>query len=332
MDSPLFGYLRWMSDRSVANEAYSRIESFLTKGPWSKTATASMEIIRHDKSSDVAILNRLRSVLNPPPSVVPKLPGLASLTLPPVAAFGLHAAPPPQRRSKSESGRENSRLKDIHRELVDLSTRAQESIDCATSSGAPRNVREPQKFRYLDIGCAEGRITAALTKALHLSRDQAHACDIVPQPESSVFTFSLSDFDTLHYDGECFDIVTMFMVAHHCADAPRIFREARRVLKKGGRLLIREHDCGSEAHKLFYDVVHAIYGCVTGSEITPEDFVAQLVAKGFSFYRTKNEWLKIIENAGFVRDAHIPVHGSYIGQKYTTDQFDSFYAYFTRVN
>ena len=62
-------------------------------------------------------------------------------------------------------GRERSRLKDVAVEM--------EIVKAIASSR--------EDFSYLDIGCAEGRITAAVAEELGTPPGRSHACDIVPR-------------------------------------------------------------------------------------------------------------------------------------------------------
>lgn len=217
---------------------------------------------------------------------------------------GHHAAP--------NVGREKSRLQDVEKEIGFI------KLDAAYGT---------DNFTYLDVGCAEGRITAAVVEALSLPPARAHACDIIPQPPSEAFTFTQNGTDALPYQAESFDVVTMFMAAHHFADAPVMFQEVRRVAKKGAKVLIRDHDCKTDSQRLFYDVVHAFYACVLGTESTPAAFVKRYAAGGFAHYRSKDEWVRLAQSCGFELDGRVKTHGPVIQGRYGNDRFDSFYAF-----
>jgi len=216
----------------------------------------------------------------------------------------------PEGNVTQKKGRGLSRLRDVPRELLYVRWEA----------------HKPD-FAYLDIGCAEGQITEAVTRALGLPPERAHACDIVPQPPSSAFTFTACG-EGLPYGDSSFDFVTMFMSAHHFADISAMFAETRRVLRPGGYLLIREHDCTSTARAFFYDIVHALYACVLSSEATPTEFVAQYSAGGYATYLTKEAWVEIARRHGFERHPEVPVHGPIDSRGMVVrDMFDSFYVF-----
>ncbi len=159
---------------------------------------------------------------------------------------------------------------------------------------------EGDTYRYLDVGSSEGSITAAVADELGLKREQATAVDVVPQAvDSPRFEFIQIDGDTLPFADATFDLITMFMSAHHFADAPRMFAEAARVAKPGGRLVLREHGTPDAAASLFYDFVHAFYEVIAGEESTPEEFAAKYALGNYATYRKVKDWSHLMLAAGF---------------------------------
>lgn len=287
-------------------------------------------------ASDVVILRRLSEICNPECSER-KTPDSSTGKLRP-----------------GQGGREQSRLRDVQAELAIV-----EAFFAERGGG-----------KYLDLGCAEGNITAAFAGALKLPPDRAHACDVEEQPPVPTFTFTQVSQESLPYPNEEFSFVTMFMAAHHFVDTARTFAEARRVLVPGGLLLIREHNCASPARALFYDAVHALYACAlqepgTDPEETPEVFVRHYDTAPdkppFATYRSAEEWTAALKAAGFVPHRNAPkAHGPISSGRgrgrgrergrgrgrgrgsrgygrdrkrhyYGHDRFDSFYALFVAV-
>jgi SAM-dependent methyltransferase len=179
-------------------------------------------------------------------------------------------------RRQPQQGRGGSRIRDI-----------QQALD---------TVKKVPDLQYLDIGCSEGQITSAVAKHLKLPKGRAHACDVVDVP-AGPFTFTkLEDEAKLPYATATFGLVTMFMSAHHFRDCPAMFAEARRVMKPGALLVMREHDCRSPDRAIYYDVVHAIYACVATDEIAPAAF------RGiYAEYRPIAGWVAALEEAGFAK-------------------------------
>jgi|LauGreDrversion4_2_1035121.scaffolds.fasta_scaffold1564446_1 ubiquinone/menaquinone biosynthesis C-methylase UbiE len=54
------------------------------------------------------------------------------------------------------------------------------------------------------------------------------------------------------------DVVVCSMLLHHVHDVGHVIREAHRVLRSGGVLVIREHDCNPQDYAVVIDVIHVI--------------------------------------------------------------------------
>ena len=171
---------------------------------------------------------------------------------------------------------------------------------------------------YLDVGCSEGKITVAMTETLNLDSAHSFACDIIDQPDSKSFTFTKSTSELLPYPDSKFDLITMVMSIHHFTKIDKMMSEIRRILKKTGIIVIREHNTSSNTQKVFYDIVHAMYSCILGNEMSPEEFLYLSSRNEYSFYRSKDELIEIFRNYGF----------ELIDSFETGDMFDAFYASF----
>jgi SAM-dependent methyltransferase len=159
---------------------------------------------------------------------------------------------------------------------------------------------------YLDIGCADGSITAAIAGKLRLKPGRALACDIVdrvaPDARKSI-QFELSSATALPYKDASVDFITMHMVAHHFSDPLAIFCEARRVSRDGALLLLREHDPPPrdlEAITERLNIEHALWACMINKEQTPEEFLVDYRAPaGYANYRPLAAFIKELGAVGF---------------------------------
>ena len=95
----------------------------------------------------------------------------------------------------------------------------------------PRGFR-PRKL--IDVGCAEGTITAPLGAHFGLPKDQFFGCDIRDVPTKDGMTFQLFDGVNLtkHETGSCC-LVTMLMALHHVQKPRELLSEVVRVLRPG---------------------------------------------------------------------------------------------------
>lgn len=172
------------------------------------------------------------------------------------------------------------------------------SASASASAAAPRTC--------LDIGCADGSITAAVADKLGLPPDRALACDIVDRvaPDARArIQFAQSTATRLPFADASVDLVTMNMVAHHFSDPAAMFREARRVSRAGALLLLREHDpppgqLAATTKRL--NIEHALWACIYNQEQTPEEFLADYRAPGgYAHYRPLAAFVGELAAAGF---------------------------------
>ena len=339
----LFGQIRGLSPAARVS-VLDRIKRFLAHRAGKNAADRAIDLIFAGAKNDQETLEALRALVSPPrpgpgPEEAPRAPPREakpkgappapkplslSLPLPPMkrlqslrAAWVAAESRPAQESGPAAVTREDTRLRDVGREMAILKREAGRD-----------------GFAYLDLGCSEGRLTGAVARELGLPPDRAHGCDIVPQRAEGgppAFTFAPCEPRRLPYADGSFDFVSLFMSAHHFEDAPAMLGEIQRVTRVGARVIMREHDCGSQQQGLFYDFVHAFYACLAGEETTPAGFAEQYGRGGYAQYRPRAEWLELFRRAGFEPDAAVAPHGSWIRGEYKSDGFDSFYAFLVRV-
>jgi SAM-dependent methyltransferase len=223
-----------------------------------------------------------------------------------------------QAPSGANSGRSASRLRDMDWAFAIIRSALRRS---GTADA-------PARVRLLDIGCAEGSHTEAVAETLKIPADDAHACDVMPQPANPRFQFRLCDRKTelLPYEDAEFNLILMLMSEHHFAKPEVVFEEAARVTAPGGFLIMRDHDAQTAEQCAFFDIVHALYDCVLGdAPVAPERFLADYASGATTFnYRSAMYWVTLAEKYGFklIGDVRPPAGGP--------DRFRSFYALFQR--
>ncbi|MFH0861806.1 MAG: arsenite methyltransferase [Candidatus Altiarchaeota archaeon] len=92
--------------------------------------------------------------------------------------------------------------------------------------------------------------------------------------------FRLGDIEKLPVDDDSVDYVISNCVINLSPDKPGVFKEAYRVLKKGGRLVVSDMVLLKRLPKELLDDKGLLVGCVAGAEL-------------------RDDYLKMIENAGF---------------------------------
>lgn len=193
------------------------------------------------------------------------------------------------------------------------SKHAEEKIsdDSASMGRANARIRDIQVFldqvaedhigaiAYLDVGCFEGHITSAVAEYLKLDPKTTFGVDVVKQPTEATFTFKLTDGTTLDFPDATFDLLTMFMSAHHFQEPEKMFDESRRVAKKGAILVVREHDMSQPYLQLWYDLAHSLYSVVFNEEETPTEFVAKYSVGKYAYYHSREVWVALLGKAGW---------------------------------
>ncbi len=113
----------------------------------------------------------------------------------------------------------------------------------------------PKKASILEIGCGNGKVACFLSEKLKTKNFDA--IDIDPQiiataesllPKNSNVIFQVANTCKLPFPDSSFDAVIELNALHHIADWKRAINQIKRVLKKDGKLLLR--DFGIEAFSL----------------------------------------------------------------------------------
>jgi ubiquinone/menaquinone biosynthesis C-methylase UbiE len=120
----------------------------------------------------------------------------------------------------------------------------------------------------IDLGCGTGRFTAALAETFH-----ARVVGVEPAANmrraaagklySGAVSFVSGAAEHVPFKDDVADVVFLSQVLHHVADRAAAFREVRRVLKRGGRLSVRQTTrenldaCGSYFYQRFFPEARA---------------------------------------------------------------------------
>lgn len=118
---------------------------------------------------------------------------------------------------------------------------------------------------YLDIGCNRGGITRELGRIIGAKR--VVGVDVVdPKVVSGIEYHQIDTLGKLPLPDASVDLITANMTLHHVEHLDVLAREISRVLRPGGRLYIREHDCWTVFDAMLIDVEHIMYDRVGGDE------------------------------------------------------------------
>jgi SAM-dependent methyltransferase len=145
----------------------------------------------------------------------------------------------------------------------------------------------PLNGKVLDYGCGYGDLTYAMS-ATHPAEGADVDTDRITfaREQHPELSFQLCTIDKLPHPDESFDIVVSMVVIHFVPDPVQHIREARRVLKKNGRLIL---------------------GCQSPPYV--RDFLRRLAGRGPSPTTPSNLWIRsrtvisgLLEQEGFVQE------------------------------
>jgi SAM-dependent methyltransferase len=119
--------------------------------------------------------------------------------------------------------------------------------------------------KYLDYGCGSGLITVELKRMLHLEKvdcievnKSLQNAEIDYHYVPDFYKKKIEDYKLPYVDGT-FDLVTAFNSLHHTRNLESMIKELHRIMKPGGYLIIREHDCWNAFDAMLVDIEHAIF-------------------------------------------------------------------------
>lgn len=139
--------------------------------------------------------------------------------------------------------------------------------------------------RFLDIGTGTGEFAKLLKKA---GATQIHGCDLGEFNRPEFLQFKRADLnETLPYGDSEFDVVTAIEVLEHLENPRKLIREADRILKAKGTLILSTPNLISLTSKLSFLVrgYHSAFGPKNYpahiTPIHPIDFERMLSEAGF---------------------------------------------------
>jgi ubiquinone/menaquinone biosynthesis C-methylase UbiE len=119
-------------------------------------------------------------------------------------------------------------------------SRLQEPLFTPAYEAALRRAGVQAGTRYLDVGCGAG-LAAHMAAALGASvcgLDASDALLQVARTRTPAAEFRTGDIEQLPYDDASFDVITGFNSFQYAGNPVRALREARRVLRKSGRVIV----------------------------------------------------------------------------------------------
>lgn len=163
-----------------------------------------------------------------------------------------------------------------------------------------KNIGGDQYF-HLDYGGNDGSVASEFAKITKLDKSQIFSADVetwLGNKKNNFFeniTYTmLSENQKLPYRPESFDSVSLLQVLHHVEFIDFHLKEIHRILKPGGIVVIKEHDCNNLSTQLLIDIEHMIHEFVE-----PEEANTKILNSYAAFYKSFNELNDIMQSIGF---------------------------------
>jgi len=160
-----------------------------------------------------------------------------------------------------------------------IENRTSDIISAVTASLTPKDSESTANIypqTLLDIGGADGSITAELAKQFGIPPKQAFLLDPKGQKRPQYTVLKYDKQGRIPLEDGSIDLVCCIQVLHHVQEQDRInlYKEISRVLSPGGLLYIRDHDSPTSEpaytqFDLFIRMIHQI--CYVCKKETPDE-------------------------------------------------------------
>jgi len=161
--------------------------------------------------------------------------------------------------------------------------------------------------KILDYGGSNGAILSYIADMLKLNKNDAVSIDIetwqgniIERNYKNITYKTIKPKDKLSFEDDRLDVITCFQVLHHISSGQlyEMIEDFYRCLKKGGILIIREHDCNSVDTRFLIDIEHNMLESVVDVKNKMNGIQLCEYKDGYN-YQSIDEWVSLITGVGF---------------------------------
>ncbi len=160
-------------------------------------------------------------------------------------------------------------------------------------------------YRYLDIGCGNGKKTELFGKIFDFPKNMIYGTDIEnwgPYSSSKKFNFQFEYIlknGKLNFPDNYFGLVTCFFTLHHVPNLTNIINEIKRILIPNGLIIIIEHDVIDYFDGLIVGIQHLMYSYLRDYYKNKKAYKNYITHPDFSRYFNTIEWDYILKKHNF---------------------------------
>lgn len=189
-------------------------------------------------------------------------------------------------------------------------------------------------FRYLDIGCGNGKKTKLVRDIFNIPKSMVHGTDIInwgPYSSDKHFDFTFKyilENGRLDFPDNYFGLITCFFTLHHVPHLSLLLQEIKRVLIPNGLLLIIEHDVMDIYDGLLIDLQHMMYSYLYDYSKNPKNYKNYINNPSLNRYFNIVEWDYIFSKYDFkFKNANV----LYSSMLYNPTYDNQFYAIYQNI-
>lgn len=155
--------------------------------------------------------------------------------------------------------------------------------------------------KILELGVGTGRNIpyypeGARVVAIDISKKMISKAEDKAKKLSKVVSFEVADVEELPFDDKSFDVVVATGVFCCVPDQVRGFKEAKRVLKEGGKIILLEHVRPVGLLGRIFDILDPIVSKILGPHINKRT-LESIKEAGLTIIEEKNifsDWVKLV--------------------------------------
>jgi SAM-dependent methyltransferase len=195
--------------------------------------------------------------------------------------------------------RESRKIKDLTKKEKRDNKRSKEVFELLNKSS--KKLIFDDTYYHLDFGGNDGAVASGISNLMKVNNTQVYSADVETwlgntkkkQYDNILYTM-LNENQKLPYANESFNSISCLQVFHHLEFLNSHLEELYRVMKHGGILIIKEHDCDNLSTQLLIDIEHMIH-----EYVEPEIPNTKILNNYVAFYKSFIELDYILKLIGF---------------------------------